>query len=155
VLPEEETQAEMYDEAVRSCEAAGLRQYEISNFAKPGFECRHNLAYWRNEEYIGYGPGAVERVGDVRRTNLKHPKAYCESIESGMDTSCEREVLDDAAHERERIMLGLRLNAGLNWLDPHTVHPLIEKGWATFEDDKVTLTPLGRHYCNQAIVALL
>ncbi len=62
VVPDDEAQVAMYDASVALAEGSGYGQYEISNFAKPGFECRHNLCYWRGEEYLGYGPGAVGAV---------------------------------------------------------------------------------------------
>ncbi|ARU41591.1 hypothetical protein CCB80_10750 [Armatimonadetes bacterium Uphvl-Ar1] len=86
-LPDDERQTAMYDLAVERCEAAGLQQYEISNFGKPGWESRHNLAYWRSEEYLAYGPGAVgcydREDGRYRFTNLKHPEGYSSAVEEG------------------------------------------------------------------------
>jgi len=69
-LPDDEHQVAMYDECIARSSAAGYGQYEISNFAKPGRECRHNLCYWDAEEYVGYGPGAVGFVANHRLTNL-------------------------------------------------------------------------------------
>jgi oxygen-independent coproporphyrinogen-3 oxidase len=141
-LPDDDQQVAMYDECLALTTAAGFHQYEISNFAKPGRECQHNLAYWYAEEYAGYGPGAVgcvrapsssalgtptsqanaeradeEGVGGgeipVRYTNLKHPKGYCEAVEQAKPLAFESEPLDAATLRTERIMLGLRLNEGL------------------------------------------
>jgi len=69
VLPLEEVQVTMYEQCLDELAEAGYGQYEISNFSKPGLECRHNLCYWRAEDYAGYGPGAVGTVEGVRRTN--------------------------------------------------------------------------------------
>lgn len=156
-LPNDEAQTRMYDRAVSAAEGAGLRQYEISNFARPGFECRHNLCYWRNEDYIGYGPGAVEKVAGRRRTNIKHPARYCDAVENRKDLACESESLDAKARSTERIMLGLRLNEGMPaaGLREEALRSLCDKGWLEREGEKIRLTRSGRHYCNQAIVALI
>ncbi|MBS1704544.1 MAG: radical SAM family heme chaperone HemW [Armatimonadetes bacterium] len=84
-LPDDEVQVAMYDDAVAAMTVAGFEQYEISNFARPHKECQHNLCYWRAEEYLAYGPGAVgcveiEPGRRLRYTNMKHPRGYCEAI---------------------------------------------------------------------------
>lgn len=157
VLPEEDVQVDLYDLAVARMEAAGYRQYEISNFAKPGYECLHNLCYWRNEEYVGYGPGAVGLAEGTRTTVIKHPRGFCEAIEAGKSPFCEVEPLTDDAKHLETIMLGLRLVEGFH---PGTT-PLSEKGletalsrqWLQRSHDRLALTPEGRHFCSE--VALL
>ncbi len=159
LLPGDDAQATMYDAAVERAESAGLRQYEISNFARPGFECRHNLAYWRGEEYAAYGPGAVERVGGVRWTHIKHPLRYCVAVERGDDLACEREALTPGMRRTESIMLRLRLNEGLPLNlaqpDPEGLAEAKRKGWIEQSNGAVRLTREGRHFCNQAILALL
>ena len=154
--PDDEVQAAMYDETVSETRAAGFERYEISNFAKPGKQCEHNLCYWRGEEYAGYGPGAVQRIGNVRRTNTKHPKRYCEAIEVGAPLACDVEVLDSDQLRAERIMLGLRLSEGLPSadLDKVSLKKLVQKGWVS-ANGRVRLTDLGAHYCNQVTVELL
>jgi oxygen-independent coproporphyrinogen-3 oxidase len=154
--PGDEVQAAMYDETVSRAREAGFERYEISNFAKPGKQCAHNLCYWRGEEYVGYGPGAVGRVGRWRYTNMKHPDRYCEAVESGTELACDEERLDEAALRIERIMLGLRLAEGLDTseLDADAVDRLVQKGWLS-SNGRVRLTDVGAHYCNQAILELL
>jgi len=158
-LPDEEEQIAMYEYALAEMESKGFHQYEISNFAKPGKECRHNLSYWRGEEYVAYGPGAVEQVGGIRWTHIKHPLRYCEAVERGWDLACEREVLTDEIRSEEAIMLGLRLNEGVALekihTDPHVLEKLIQKGWIIRENGWIRLTKEGRHYCNQVILELL
>ncbi len=162
-LPDDEAQVQMYEAACETCEAGGFRQYEISNFAKPGKQCRHNLSYWRGEEYIGYGPGAVGCVeGDsgvrVRSTNIKHPVRYCEAMDDGMPLTCEREELDHCTLRLERIMLGVRLNEGLPVdavsLDPEILACLERKGWTDISNGAVRLTPAGRHFCSDVALHL-
>jgi len=158
-LPDDEQQVAMYDECVAKTKAAGFHQYEISNFAKPGRECQHNLCYWHAEEYAGYGPGAVGMVEDVRYTNLKHPTGYCDAVEAGKALPFESESLDEPTKRMERIMLGLRLNDGLP-LDGLTVDPkgekrVVDRGWVEPSQDRLRLTPAGRHFCSEVALELI
>lgn len=158
-LPDEETQVAMYEFACERAEAAGFRQYEISNFAKPGRECRHNLAYWRCQEYAGYGPGAVGRVGGDRYTNLKHPERYSAAVEANAPLWCESEELDEATLRTERIMLGLRMNEGFDpasaGVSLDSVRKLVDRGWLQSAPSGIALSPAGRHFCTEAAVELL
>ncbi len=182
-LPEDEVQVAMYDHAVETCTAAGLAQYEISNFAKPGQECRHNLEYWYGNEYLAYGPGAVgcfsQPNGQKQRyTNLKHPRAYSESLEQSGSPSlipsgsrrgfgggspathplwCEQETLDQPTQDFEKLMLGLRLNQGVPRLIPHDPKQakiLEDRGWIQTNPDRLVLTQKGRHFCSEATALL-
>jgi oxygen-independent coproporphyrinogen-3 oxidase len=167
VQPDEEAQVDMYELAVSQAEAAGYLQYEISNFAKPGFECRHNLAYWRGEDYAGYGPGAVGCFHDsdngrrVRYTNLKHPSRYCLAVESGSELWCEWEEVDSDKERIERIMLGLRLNEGLprSLVQANRANlelkSLTDKGWVEAKGGRLRLTPQGRHWCSEVALELI
>jgi len=161
-LPEDEMQVRMYEDAIATCASAGYGQYEISNFAQAGHECRHNLCYWRAEEYLGYGPGAVgcvqESAGLRRRyTNLKHPERYASAVESGSPVWAEEETVDDQTLRLERIMLGIRLNEGLpigSDVEGRAVADLVEKGWISVEGDRAKLTSEGRLFCSDVAVAL-
>lgn len=162
-LPDEEAQVEFYDLAVARTAQAGYEQYEISNFAKPGYECRHNLCYWRGEEYLAYGPGAVGcfETGNGRRTrytNQKHPERYCGAIEKGGDLWCASEELDEAILRTERIMLGIRLREGIDRLpnlDQHAIEALRSRGWLEPSDDRLRLTAAGRQFCTEVAAALI
>lgn len=159
VLPEDDDQVAMYETACALANEHGYGQYEISNFAKEGRECAHNLCYWRCEEYAGYGPGAVQRVGEVRSTTLKHPERYCEAVEAGADLTCEVEKVDESLLRTERIMLGLRLSEGLpsdglNLPEP-SLQDLENRGWVRSENGRLILTPAGRHWCSEAALALI
>jgi oxygen-independent coproporphyrinogen-3 oxidase len=156
-LPDDEAQVAMYDLCCDRAEAAGFRQYEISNFAKPGRECRHNLCYWHGEPYAGYGPGAVGFMGDVRYTNLKHPDRYCAAVESEEKIAFEEETIDAKTHETERIMLGLRLNVGISrdGLDSNKVEKLSARGWLNASNGTVRLTREGRHFCSEVALELM
>jgi len=164
--PDEEIQVRQYDVAVQRTEESGYCHYEISNFAVPGRECRHNLSYWRSEEYVGYGPGAVgcTRTVDpntgleerVRRTNWRHPTHYVTALKEGTDTWCESESLNPETLLLEEVMMGIRLSEGiaLNSVNPEAVDRLVKKGWIKQRGDAVSLTRIGRHYCNDVILAL-
>jgi oxygen-independent coproporphyrinogen III oxidase len=162
-LPDDECQVEMYERAVEAASAAGFSQYEISNFARGGLECHHNLCYWRGEEYVGYGPGAVgapELDGRrVRYTNIKHPERYCEAAEAGAALAFEQEELDEQALRMEAVMLGLRLNEGLPVdgldLSQEAVSSLLERGWVEWADARLKLTRSGRHFCSEVALTLV
>lgn len=158
-LPDDDQQVRMYDEAVRRADEAGYAQYEISNFAKQGRECRHNLCYWYGEDYAGYGPGAVGCVEGTRYTNLKHPKGYCAAVEGGKSLAFESERLDEGTKRIERIMLGLRLNDGLSVSElnvpPTALHDLVDRGWIRIDEGALRLTSDGRHFCSEVALALI
>ncbi|HEY0867931.1 MAG TPA: radical SAM family heme chaperone HemW [Fimbriimonas sp.] len=156
-VPGEESQIEMYDACVAEMEAAGFRQYEISNFAQPGRECRHNLCYWHAEEYAGYGPGAVGRIGERRYTNLKHPDLYCAAVEEGGETAFESETVDEKTLRIEQVMLGLRLNEGVvaSLVEQDGLAKADRLGWVERSGDRVRLTTEGRHLHNEVVVELM
>jgi oxygen-independent coproporphyrinogen-3 oxidase len=162
-LPDEDSQVEMYETCLDRMSEAGFVQYEISNFAKPGFECKHNLCYWLGEEYAGYGPGAVgayirpDSGLRVRYTNTKHPVGYIEAVKVGGKIEFESEVLDESALRIESIMLGLRLNDGMPdaGLSPSVLAELTSRGWVEHRCDRVALTREGRHFCSEAALLLI
>lgn len=113
MLPDDDLQADMYEWAVVRLEQAGYKRYETSNFARPGYECRHNLAYWHGEEYLGLGPGAVSFQGRARIKNIEDIRKYREMATTGAQAVAEREELSKQDLMFERVMLGLRLAEGL------------------------------------------
>lgn len=109
-LPSEEDEEEMAELLYRETEAAGYHRYEISNFAKKGYECRHNLRYWRMQDYRGFGISAHSLIGDRRFFNGEELSAYlCDPT----GTEREEERLSPAAREYETVMLSLRTAGGL------------------------------------------
>ena len=158
-LPDDEQQVAMYEECLDRTAAAGYVQYEISNFSKPGLPCRHNLCYWYGEPYAGYGPGAVGAYHGRRYTNLKHPERYCDAVERGADLPFESEPLSPETLRVERIMLGLRLNEGIDAhhlaLPEKPIARLIDRGWIAKDGDTVRLTRAGRHFCSEVALELI
>jgi oxygen-independent coproporphyrinogen-3 oxidase len=113
-LPEEDDQAAKYELADDLLTEAGLHWYEVSNWARtPADACRHNLAYWRNDDWWGVGPGAHSHVGGVRWWNVKHPRAYAARLAEGVSPAAGRETIEHESAQLERVMLGVRLSEGL------------------------------------------
>ncbi len=106
-------QADMYEAASDLLAVAGYGHYEISNFAKPGRECRHNLRYWRNRECLGAGVSAAWYAEGVRRTNVDTLTAYLLAVETGRSPVAEETSLTPAQRLGEDLMLGLRLREGV------------------------------------------
>jgi len=112
--PDDDDQAAKYELADDLFASAGLHWYEVSNWARePRDACRHNLAYWRGGDWWGIGPGAHSHVGGVRWWNVKHPRAYADRLEAGLSPAAGREVLSEQARSLERVLLEVRLSAGL------------------------------------------
>ncbi len=133
--------------------AAGLRAYEISNYARPGFESEHNLGYWRGHGYIGLGPSAASHVGGVRWRNAPHLGQWERAIDADAGAAIEVERLDPAARLRERLWLGLRMTEGVNLavaadalgVEPaialaQEVRELVAAGWLAEGAGRLTLT---------------
>jgi len=107
-------QADAYEVADPVLAAAGLHWYEISNFSTTQrTRARHNLGYWRMDDWWGIGPGAHSHVGGVRWWNVKHPHAYADRLDAGESPAAAREVLDAHARQTERVMLAVRLADGV------------------------------------------
>ncbi|HEY0119186.1 MAG TPA: radical SAM family heme chaperone HemW [Cellulomonas sp.] len=112
--PDDDDQAAKYELADDLLTAAGLHWYEVSNWARtPDDACRHNLAYWRGDDWWGIGPGAHSHVGGVRWWNVKHPRAHAARVEAGLSPAAAREVLTDETRALERVLLEVRLAEGL------------------------------------------
>ncbi|MDR3541718.1 MAG: radical SAM family heme chaperone HemW [Desulfosporosinus sp.] len=115
-LPDDDLQAEMQGWAVERLKEEGYSQYETSNFARAGYECRHNLGYWRGNDYLGLGPGGVSCLNRVRWKNIEEVRVYQSCLQNGKDF-CEeagKEVLTWHECMAERMILGLRLREGVN-----------------------------------------
>jgi oxygen-independent coproporphyrinogen-3 oxidase len=116
LLPDDDLQADMYEMAVEFLKKAGYIHYEISNFALPGFECRHNLSYWRSEQYIGLGPAAVSCLDEVRSKNFEDIDEYYENMINNGKWMVIEENQEKLTKEQvifEYMMLGLRTAEGV------------------------------------------
>jgi oxygen-independent coproporphyrinogen-3 oxidase len=107
-------QRECYFAAIEAAGRAGLEHYEISNFARPGRRCAHNLTYWHNRPYLGVGPAAASYVLGVRRTNAPDLAAYVEAVRAGLAPPSTQEQLAGRMTMAETLMLGLRLVDGID-----------------------------------------
>lgn len=106
-------QARLYARARRALRAAGFEHYEVSNFARPGRRCRHNVTYWRNHPYLGLGNGAASHLDGVRSVNHRDVEAYCAAVAAG-DAVASRERLAPERKVRETAYLAARTSAGLS-----------------------------------------
>lgn len=153
LIPDEEETAEMYLAAAEGLESMGFEQYEISNFAKGGFECRHNLKYWRCEEYAGIGPAAHSFWGGER---YRCPADVKKFIADGVQ---EKIFLEKGGGSGERAMLSLRLTREGIKLGEYPAAAekaavLIKNGLAEIKNGSLTLTPKGCLVSNQIIIFL-
>ncbi|OBA07248.1 coproporphyrinogen III oxidase [Bacillus subtilis] len=167
-LPPQEQEAEMYEMVMSRMEAHGIHQYEISNFAKPGMESRHNLTYWSNEEYFGFGAGAHGYISGTRTVNVGPVKHYIDLIaEKGFPYRDTHEVTTEEQIEEE-MFLGLRRTVGvskkrfaqkygrsLDELFPSVLKDLTEKGLIHNSESAVCLTHQGKLLGNEVFGAFL
>ncbi len=116
-IPEEELAAEFFELTETIMEAAGLPAYEISNHAVPGEECRHNLAYWRYDDYLGIGPGAHSRLTLAGKKTalmmLHQPEGWQKAVETQGHGLQQQEALTPDEHKEEMLLMGLRLKDGI------------------------------------------
>lgn len=135
ILPavDDDLQADMYEVADAAFAGMGLSWYEISNWSRDkNHQSQHNLAYWRNHDWWGFGPGAHSHVSGVRFWNVRHPAAYQQRLAEGLSPAQGTETLDRASTELEAVMLGIRLSRGLTtaMFDSELVSELVAEGLA-------------------------
>ena len=172
-LPPEEAAEALFELTQARLAAAGLPAYEISNHAKPGAECRHNLVYWRGGDYLGIGPGAHGRLtlGDERFATRQHraPEAWLAGVEAAGHATRERRALGPEERREELLLMGLRLTDGISRarfraalgedietaLDPQRLARLTDGGFLVLDDAGLRVTPAGRLRLNAVLAALL
>ena len=168
VLPDDDTQADMYLWTVGRLQRAGLPQYEISNFAKPGYESRHNLRYWLTKPYIGFGPGAHSDFGGRRYSFTRDLDGYIDGVLRGGTIIDSEELIPQRERGGEYLMLRLRTARGIEeweyrgtyFMDFAPLERRLEEfqaqGWARkTEEGRWRLTPRGFLVSNQLIGDLL
>jgi len=148
-MPNDDLMADMYLLVDQMCEAKGLTWYELSNWSKPGHQCRHNIAYWENKNWWGLGPGAHSHIDARRFWNVKHPTTYKQKVFAGESPVLESEQLTAEQIKDESILLGIRMRDGLQieLLEPHQMEVLAvyrENGFIQLHEDRVILSPAGR-----------
>ena len=170
---DEETSLQLFEATQESLGAAGLPAYEISNHARPGAECRHNLAVWRGADYLGIGPGAHGRLSREGRTAatraIKSPEKWLAKVEAGAGGLAEQVWLTAQQRREELLLLGLRLSDGL-WrhefraitgmepeeaVDAEALTGLIEAGFLECDDVGLRATSAGRLCLNTVLSQLL
>ncbi len=112
--PSDDVAANRYEIIDQALSKMGMTWYEVSNWSKPGGECRHNIAYWRNQDWLGIGPGAHAHTAGTRSWNVKHPAAWAALIDDDLSPAADLEVLAPTDIAHEEIMLRLRLREGLS-----------------------------------------
>lgn len=163
--PDAGLQNDMEDAAAGRLAAAGFTRYEISNYARPGFDCRHNLLYWQGHDYLGLGPSAQSYLEGRRFGNTESVEDYARTLAQGRLPIVESELLSADRRERERVVFGLRLIDGVErrllrqeipdgtWrqgLDRLTQRGLLEE-----RAGRIRLTAEGRRYADSVAVELL
>lgn len=113
-LPDDDVAAPMYERIVSTLTAGGYRRYELSNFSRPGHECRHNLNYWERGEYLGLGPAAWSFSSGKRYGNVSPVDEYCGRLRKGMSPIADTENIDAAQSAAETVLLGLRTERGVD-----------------------------------------
>ncbi|MDQ2732021.1 MAG: radical SAM family heme chaperone HemW, partial [Armatimonadota bacterium] len=155
-------EADMYEMAIRTLSAAGYTHYEVSNFARPGFESRHNQVYWKMEDYLGLGVGAHSCLRNVRFANGRQTLHHIEAIERGELPLVSREELPSEEALSEAMWLGLRLLKGVDLQDVErrfgadpaieyrdVIHNLVGRGLVRLEDHTLSLTEAGLFLGNE------
>ena len=171
-LPDDDTAGALYETTQETLAAAGLPAYEISNHARPGAECRHNLAYWRGQDYLGIGPGAHGRLssGPARfaTRQMKAPETWLAAVEERGNGTQEMVRLAPEERRSELVMMGLRLAEGIardrffaatgvGFEDAFgdRLAPLIEGGFLEVDDSALRATATGRQRLNAVLGQLL
>ncbi len=169
VMPPEDLQLEHYQASIDRLTQAGYKHYEISNFAKPGKECRHNMVYWENREYLGLGAGASSYVNGVRTKNWNLPSRYIREVNSRGRAVEFAEKLESGKALGETLMLGLRLlekGVSMDQLDKRfrisfrevygkVLSALSGKNLISIDQDRITLTRKGLFLADSVILEFI
>lgn len=154
-----ESDAGFFERGVEMLCGSGYAQYEISNYAKPGKSCRHNLAYWEGADYLGLGPSAWSTIGERRWQNAPDTAAYVRAVQAGVRPLSNEEILPPDTREAEKIAFGLRMNTGIDPARLAANHDLVtklrEEGLMEDHGPRVRLTPRGRLLADEIAAELI
>jgi len=154
--PDPDTQADMFLAACELLGQAGYGHYEVSNWARPGYECRHNLGYWERRPYLGLGAGAHSYRDRRRWWNLRPPESYLEAVESGRAPTGGEEQLEPEDDYLEEVFLRLRTLEGIpeSWVDEDRLGPLLDGGLLERRHRDVAPTERGMLLLNELVLAV-
>ena len=158
--PDDDVLARRYELLDRRLAGAGFDWYEVSNWARPGGQCRHNIGYWDGGQWWGAGPGAHGYIGSTRWWNVKHPNAYADSLAGGSLPVAEYEQLDAQTSHTERVMLGVRLRSGLpldvlSDAECDRARRAVDEGLLCCNGEQLVLTDRGRLLADAVVRDLL
>jgi len=155
--PDDDDQADKYALADERLRSAGFEWYEVSNWSRPGQECRHNLLYWRQDDYVAIGCAAHGHTDGRRWWNVRTPERYVERVTSGRSPEAGAEALDPDHRDEETFLLALRTRDGARCAPGAAteVDALVALGLVTRDGDRVVLTRPGRLVANEVTVRLL
>jgi oxygen-independent coproporphyrinogen-3 oxidase len=154
--PDPDLQADMFGLACSMLRDAGYGHYEISNWARPGYECRHNLGYWRRRPYVGLGAGAHSYRDDRRWWNVRPPEEYLATVERGELPIGGEETLEPGDAYLEEVFLRLRILEGVpsSWVDNERADPYVASGLLTDDGGSLVPTERGMLLLNELVLGL-
>lgn len=165
----DELEVEMYNHTLDQIRAQGLKRYEVSNHAKPGSECRHNLAYWQGKNWLAVGPSAAGHLDGTRWKNTPRLEEYLNTSDNGFAPICEHETPDGRRTLMDWMMMGIRVSEGLDQakllkdaskLGRHKEITLAmsmceDQGWVTLQSTHWSLTDNGYHFADRVARELI
>ena len=167
-LPSEEEEYAMGELTIQRLAEAGMHRYEISNYAKQGKECRHNLGYWDRVDYLGIGAGSSSLIKGERFDHIRDRRAYIEKVQNGESILIDREILSVESQMEEFMYLGLRKVKGVSRTDfqnyfgknvndvyGKVLDKLEEEKLLEYEDDRIRLTHRGMDVSNCVLAEFL
>lgn len=167
-IMDEDIDIEMYEYTINYLKSKGYNQYEISNYSKDGFECEHNILYWKCEQYIGLGPGASGYIKNIRYSNVCDLSEYHKMVTDNKKPIDNKEIINNQDAIEEKIFMGLRMNEGIKFEDfkqkfdidflkryYKQIQELNEKKLITINDEGIALTQKGMEISNSVFIEFI
>jgi oxygen-independent coproporphyrinogen-3 oxidase len=165
---DDEAMAQIYQYTMSYLPAKGFNHYEVSNFSRHGFECKHNLNYWDNNSYVGLGPSAVSYINGARSENVRDIKKYITRYERGIDLSISREKLSPVQRAKETASVKIRTRDGIDYdwfknktgfdfleIEKEALEDLVGQGLMDYNEKNARLTDKGFLFSDTVSVAFL